>query len=231
MHCEPDRLLPVQFTRLLGKRPALILPGSIPGLTSVKKASALESETTQSELNGTIMLTQASILSTPFVAAYMLESTRLEPLVELLLSVLLGNLCPTGMAPTGTTNLLFESAVGPKLPHLEPLSGLPLLAPLGKLSDGHYEHADWSGRAGTIRCCEHAIQEDRSTGAGTAGAAGYVNAAGYAMPIRTTRVHRYTARGGPAGAIRQYASDRCYGPTICSGINAGYNTAGVAVGA
>jgi len=109
------------------------------------------------------------------------------------------------------------------------------------MSDGRYEQADRSGRAGAIWHYEHTIQDDRSSGAGTArateyatmagvtkqfgtvAATGYVNAAGYAVPIGTTRVARFAAWGG-------HSSDGCYEPTVRSGINAGFDTAGVADG-
>ena len=61
-----------------------------------------------------------------------------------------------------------------------------------------------------ILCYEHAIRDDWSAGAGTAkhlkmaGAARYVNAVGYAVPIGTTSFARYAAWGGPAGTVRQY---------------------------
>ena len=66
---------------------------------------------------------------------------------------------------------------------------------------------------------------------GTTGAAGYVNAGRNIMPIGTAGVARYTAQGGPAGAIRQHTSDGCYEPTVCSGVNTGFDTAIVADGA
>jgi len=117
------------------------------------------------------------------------------------------------------------------------------------VSDGHYKQADWSGMAGTIRHCKHAIWDDQSAGAGTvgaaeytriagvtkhlgmAGAAGYVDAAGNTVPIGTTGVTRYAARGGPACTIRQHASDWHYEPTICNGVNYGYDTTGITNGA
>jgi len=65
----------------------------------------------------------------------------------------------------------------------------------------------------------------------TAGPAGYVDVAGYTMRIGTTAVAGYAVRGGPAGTVRQHASDGLYEPTTCSGVNAGFDTAGVANGA
>ena len=41
----------------------------------------------------------------------------------------------------------------------------------------------------------------------------------------------YAVWAGPAGATRQHTSDGHYEPTICSGINAGFDMAGVANGA
>jgi len=77
------------------------------------------------------------------MAAYMLESTRLEPLPELLLLVPLENLCPMGatgtpvivgmQAPLGPISTPFGTAGAPEFLHLEPLPGLSLLAPLGNL--------------------------------------------------------------------------------------------------
>jgi len=64
----------------------------------------------------------------------------------------------------------------------------------------------------------------------TVGAAGYVDAAAYAVPIQTTVVAGYAARGSPVGNIRQYASDGLNEPTICS-INARFDTASIADGA
>jgi len=61
MHREPDQLLPVRFVRLLDSQPVPILSGSIPGLTSVETAGALESETMQLEPKGTVMLAPASV--------------------------------------------------------------------------------------------------------------------------------------------------------------------------
>jgi len=120
MHHEMDRLLPIRFTRLLGNQLMLILFGSIPGCTLAKMASAPESETMQSERNGTVMLALTSIRSTPFMAAWTPESMRLEPLVELLLLAFLGNLCPMGimnmpvgvarLAPSGVASTPFGTA-------------------------------------------------------------------------------------------------------------------------
>jgi len=57
------------FARLLGNQPALIRLASFPGRTSVETATMPESETMQSELNGTATLVQASISSTAFLEA------------------------------------------------------------------------------------------------------------------------------------------------------------------
>jgi len=55
MHCKPDRLLPVQFARLLGNQPVPILSGSTLGLTSIRMASTM-----QSEPNEVVMLVLAT---------------------------------------------------------------------------------------------------------------------------------------------------------------------------
>jgi len=46
------------------------------------------------------------------------------------------------------------------------------------VSEGHYEPADRSGRAGAIRRNEHAIRDDRSAGDAKAGATKYTRMAG-----------------------------------------------------
>jgi len=51
MYSKPDLLLPIQFAKVLGNQPALVLSGSIPGLPSVKTAGTPMSETMQSETN------------------------------------------------------------------------------------------------------------------------------------------------------------------------------------
>ena len=66
---------------------------------------------------------------------------------------------------------------------------------------------------------------------GMAGAAKYVDAAGKAVPIGTDGVARYAVRSGPAGIVRQYMSDGHYEPIVCSRVNAGVNSAGIADGA
>ena len=93
------------------------------------------------------------------------------------------------------------------------------------MSDGHYKQADRSSRTGSIRCCEHTAWDERSIGAGNteyarvaevtkhlgmARATRFINAAGYAVHIVTAGVAGYTARGGPAGIIRQHVSGGRY---------------------
>ena len=58
----------------------------------------------------------------------------------------------------------------------------------------------------------------------------YFDAAGNAMPAGTTGVARFTAWGSPAGTIRQDVSDGHYEPTLCSGINARFDSACIADG-
>ena len=61
-----------------------------------------------------------------------------------------------------------------------------------------------------------------------AGAVGYVNAARYAVHIGTTRVTGFAAWSGPAGNFRQHAPEGCYKPTVCSSINAKFDTVSIA---
>jgi len=117
------------------------------------------------------------------------------------------------------------------------------------VSDERYEQDGRNGQAGAIRCCEHIVLDSHSAGAwtagatkhtrmaavtehlGMAGAAKYVDAAGKAVPIGTDGVARYAVRSGPAGIVRQYMSDGHYEPIVCSRVNAGVNSAGIADGA
>ena len=59
----------------------------------------------------------------------------------------------------------------------------------------------------------------------------YVDVAGYVMPIMMVGVAGFAAWGGPVGAVRQHASDGHYEPTVCSGVSAGFDTAGMSDGA
>ena len=148
-----------------------------------------------------------------------------ELLAELQLLAPLNNLCPTGttgmldrmamLVPTGATSTSCGMAGVPVFQYLEPLPGLLLLAPLGNL-------------------CPMGITSM------PIGAAGLAPSGIVSMPLGKTGVlemgrpvARYAARarGGPAGTVRQYASDRHYKPTVHSGMNAGYDTASVVDGA
>jgi len=103
-------------------------------------------------------------------------------------------------------------------------------------SNGRYEQAGQCGHPGIIRHYERTVRNDQSAGVGTArageytsmagatehikmaGAAGYVDAARNAMPIRMAGVTRYTGRDDQAGAVRQHAFDGHYEHTIRGGI-------------
>jgi len=86
-----------------------------------------------------------------------------------------------------------------------------------------YKHAvlgKLSAVAGTGRAVEYARMVGVTEHFSMARVAGYIDAAGYAMPIGTTGVTEYAVWGGPAGAVRKYASDGHYEPNVYSGVNA-----------
>jgi len=64
-----------------------------------------------------------------------------------------------------------------------------------------------------------------------AGATEYARMAGVADQIRMAGATRYAAWCGPAGTTRQYASNSHYEPTICGGINTGFDMASITNGA
>jgi len=151
------------------------------------------------------------------------------------------------LAPTGVTSMPFGMTGAPEFLHLVPLPGLPLLAPSGNRCPTGVTSKP-TGAAGlviagvmnkpfeTTRALEPGQPEpprmaEVAEHLVMARAAGYVDAAGYAMPIGTTRVTRFAVWGSSIGTIRQYTSDGRYKPTVCSGVNARFKTAGVADGA
>jgi len=91
------------------------------------------------------------------------------------------------------------------------LPGLPMCL-TGVTSAGatsHYEHAiqdDRSTGVGTARTAKYAMTAGVDEHLRTAGATEYVDAAEYTMPIGTTGVARFDVWGGPAGTVRQHAS-------------------------
>ena len=94
-----------------------------------------------------------------------------------------------------------------------PVAGAPRVGTVRQsVSNGCYGYAGRSSHAGTNGHYEHAIQDDWRAGAEMAGAAEYVDAARYAMPIWTTGVAGFTAWGSAAGTIRQHAYDGHYEP-------------------
>jgi len=116
------------------------------------------------------------------------------------------------------------------------------------VSNGHYEHTSRSGHADAIGHHEHTVwtrvRKVRATKyiamAGMLstsgwlelmGTFGYVNAAGNAEHIRMAGVTGHAGQGGQAGATRQHASDGRYERTICRGVNAMLDMAGIADGA
>jgi len=140
----------------------------------------------------------------------------------------------------------------PELPHLEPLPGLPLLAPLGNLcltgvtstpagaarlapsdimSTPFGMAIGQSARAGMAGVAEYTRVAGVAEYIGMAGATGYVDVAGNAVPIRMVRVTRYADLEGQTDAKRQHMSDERNEHSFHGKVNARFDTAGITDGA